>query len=225
MEVTIPSSRGFPCSSQLHSQLSSQSCTDWWHSTFLPSASLLGRAKHAGSYFVNCVAKTFPEQGRCPHRKVKEKKKVLPLEKELDLASWRGGKMFQPPSLQRWFCSLEYEFQEGAPLFAPFLSTDISAGFSCPLSSKQEVPPCSQVHHKMLVVPEAPPQWSWQSGTIPLYLSISLTLCSISVSAEIGSFYLSSLACGSYFPPHTVSAAIYDLFFGAVLFNAAKWLG
>lgn len=40
----------------------------------------------------------------------------------------------------------------------------------------------------MLVVPVAAHQWSWPAGTTSMYLSISLTLCSISFSAEIGSF-------------------------------------
>lgn len=52
----------------------------------------------------------------------------------------------------------------------------------------------------MLVVPEAPHQWSWPSGTSPVYLSISLTLCSISVSAEIGSFISLALPVTLIFP-------------------------
>lgn len=52
----------------------------------------------------------------------------------------------------------------------------------------------------MLVVPEAPHQWNWPSGAALVYLSISLTLCSISVSAEIGSFISPPLPVTLIFP-------------------------
>lgn len=128
---TIPYSHGFavflPAPRPAHLPTVHRG-SDWCHSTFLPSAPLLGTAKHADLHFANCLA--FPKQGRCPQRKIKEKKEVLPLEKQIDMvwwASWRGGKMFQPPSLHSCLWSLEYTFQEGAPLFPEL---DFPAHFS-----------------------------------------------------------------------------------------------
>lgn len=128
-----------PCSSQLHSLLTSQSCTEGVTGGIQPSSPqpLSGGELNMQTRILSVAwQKHSLKQGRCPQKKAKEKKKVLPLEKQLDIASWRGGKMFQPPSLQSCFCSLEYAFQGGAPLFPPLLSTDRSAGFSCPLQLK-----------------------------------------------------------------------------------------
>lgn len=65
----------------------------------------------------------------------------------------------------------------------------------------------------MLVLPEAPQQWNRPAGTTLMHLSISLTLCSISVSAEIGSFISPPLPVTLIFPlvPYLLLFMIYSL--------------
>lgn len=112
----------FPCSSQLHSLLTSQSCTEGVTGGIQPSSPqpLSGGELNMQTHILSVAwQKHSLKQGRCPQKKAKEKKKVLPLEKQLDIASWRGGKMFQPPSLQSCFCSLEYAFQGGSSSISP----------------------------------------------------------------------------------------------------------
>lgn len=197
-----------PCSSQLHPLLISQLCTEGVPGGIQPSsASLLGRAKHAESHFANCLAKTFPKQGKCPQ--IKEKSKVSPLEKQLDMvrwASWRGERKFQLPSPQSCFCSQEYAFRR--ELKAYFLSMDRSDGFSCPLQLKRRGSPLLTSSSQDAGGASGSPSVelaSWNNLHVSLHLIDSLFHFILSWNWI---FYLSSLACDSYFPPHTVSAAI-----------------
>lgn len=94
MEVTIPFSHGFPmflpAPFPAHLPVMHRGC-DWWHSTFLPSASLWGRTKHADSHSVSCLAKTFPKTGKVSSEKGQGEKE-----------SFTSGETTRHSFLERW---------------------------------------------------------------------------------------------------------------------------